>query len=210
MIFSIGIACQTAAVTIPLFVIGRFIAGLGVGIISCIVPMYQSECAPKWIRGTIVLAYQLFITIDLLFAAIINNQTKDIHSYNCYRIPIGIQFIWAFILSIGMLFLPESPRYLIMKGNIQLAYQAQAKLLSKKVDHIQVDNHMKELIVDMELMKTYCTSTYTDCFKMGSQKNLIRTLVGIFLQAWQQLTGINFIFYYGTSFFIHQVFLNHF
>lgn len=49
-------------------------------------------------------------------------------------------------------------------------------------------------------MKIYGTSTYVDCFKMGPQKNLIRTLVGIFLQAWQQLSGINFIFYYGTTF----------
>ncbi|UJR24080.1 hypothetical protein I4U23_027048 [Adineta vaga] len=201
LIFSIGIACQTAAVVLPLFLIGRFIAGLGVGIISCIVPMYQSECAPKWIRGTIVSAYQLFITIGLLISAILNNETKDINSHNCYRIPTGIQLIWAVILCIGMLLLPESPRYLIMKENIQAAYQAQAKLIWKNVDDPEVDNDIKELIADMELMKTYGTSSYADCFKMGPQKNLLRTLIGIFLQAWQQLTGINFIFYYGTSFF---------
>ncbi|CAF1372460.1 unnamed protein product [Adineta ricciae] len=201
LIFSIGVACQTAASSLPLFVIGRFIAGLGVGIISCIVPMYQSECAPKWIRGAIVSAYQLFITIGLLLAAIVNNGTKDIDSSNCYRIPTGLQLIWSAILSFGMFFLPESPRYLVMKGNIDAAYQSQAKLLSKNVDDSEVDNDIKELIADLELMKTYSTSSYADCFRMGPQKNLLRTLVGIFLQAWQQLTGINFIFYYGTSFF---------
>ena len=42
-------------------------------------------------------------------------------------------------------------------------------------------------------MKIYGNGSYADCFKMGPQKNLLRTLVGIFLQAWQQLTGINFI-----------------
>lgn len=58
--------------------------------------MYQSECAPKHIRGAIVAAYQWMITIGLLIAAVIVNGTKDIDGAACYRIPIGLQFIWAF------------------------------------------------------------------------------------------------------------------
>jgi sugar porter (SP) family MFS transporter len=201
LIFSIGVACQVGSSAVPLFVVGRVIAGLGVGIISCIVPMYQSECAPKWIRGFIVSGYQWFITIGLLVAAIVNNGTKDIQSLACYRIPIGLQFIWAAILSIGMFILPESPRYLVLKGRIDEAHHCQARLTSSGVDDPQVVNDIKELIANLELMKAYGTGSYADCFKMGPQKNLIRTLVGVFLQAWQQLTGINFIFYYGTSFF---------
>jgi sugar porter (SP) family MFS transporter len=201
LIFALGVIFQTASKATPLFVVGRVVAGLGVGIISCIVPMYQSECAPKWIRGAIVSAYQWFITIGLLIAAIVNNGTKDIQSYSCYRIPIGIQLLWAAILAIGMFILPESPRYLVLKGRIEQAYQSQSRLLSKKIDDPQVENDIKEIISNTELMKVYGSGTYADCFKMGPQKNLIRTLVGIFLQAWQQLTGINFIFYYGTTFF---------
>ncbi|CAF1249660.1 unnamed protein product [Rotaria sp. Silwood1] len=201
LIFSIGVSFQVAATKLPLFVVGRVVAGLGVGIISCIVPMYQSECAPKWIRGTIVSAYQWFITIGLLVAAIANNGTKDIQSYACYQIPIGIQLIWAAILSVGMFFLPESPRYLVMKGHIDRAYQSQAKLNWSTVDDQNVDTDIKQIIANRELMSKYGSGTYVDCFKMGPQKNLLRTLVGIFLQAWQQLTGINFIFYYGTYFF---------
>ncbi|UJR17200.1 hypothetical protein I4U23_004095 [Adineta vaga] len=200
-IFSFGVIFQTVAIEIRLFVIGRFITGLGVGIISCIVPIYQSECAPKWIRGAIVSAYQWFITIGLLIAAIINNQTKDQMSYVAYRIPIGLQLIWAGILCIGMFLLPESPRYLILKGHIDQAYKSQSRLLSKTIDDPEVTNVVKEIITDTVLMKAHQNGTYIDCFKDGPEKNLWRTLVGIFLQAWQQLTGINFIFYYGTSFF---------
>ncbi|CAF1564288.1 unnamed protein product [Adineta ricciae] len=201
LIFSIGVAFQVAATATPLFVVGRVVAGLGVGIISCIVPMYQSECAPKWIRGAIVSGYQWFITIGLLIAAIVNNGTKDIMSYNCYRIPLGIQLIWAAILAGGMFLLPESPRYLILKERVEQATKSQARLASKSVDHPDVQNDIQEIVANTELMKQYGSTSYLDCFKMGPQKNLIRTLVGIFLQAWQQLTGINFIFYYGTSFF---------
>jgi MFS transporter, SP family, sugar:H+ symporter len=49
---------QTIAVAIPLFTAGRAIAGFGVGLLSVLVPLYQSECSPKWIRGTIVAAYE--------------------------------------------------------------------------------------------------------------------------------------------------------
>jgi len=58
-----------------------------------LVPLYQSETAPKWIRGTIVGSYQFAITIGLLLASIVNNSTKDINGSGAYRIPIGVQFV---------------------------------------------------------------------------------------------------------------------
>ena len=69
--------------------------------------MYQSETAPKWIRGTIVGAYQLAITIGLLLAAIVNNSTKDRNDSGSYRIPIAVQFAWSLILVVGYAILLE-------------------------------------------------------------------------------------------------------
>ena len=106
-IFCLGVALQTAATEIPLFVVGRVFAGLGVGLVSCLVPMYQSECSPKWIRGAIVAGYQWAITIGLLLASVVSNATQDFETHASYRIPIAIQFIWSFVLVTGMLFLPE-------------------------------------------------------------------------------------------------------
>lgn len=63
--------------------------------------MYQSETAPKWIRGVIVGSYQLAITIGLLLAAIVNNATQNRQDTGSYRIPIAIQFLWAIILVVG-------------------------------------------------------------------------------------------------------------
>jgi MFS transporter, SP family, sugar:H+ symporter len=63
--------------------------------------MYQSETSPKWIRGTVVGAYQLAITIGLLLAAIVNNSTKDRNDTGSYRIPIALQFLWSLILVFG-------------------------------------------------------------------------------------------------------------
>ena len=58
IVFTFGVILQTIATAIPLFVAGRFFAGMGVGLLSATIPLYQSETAPKWIRGTVVGCYQ--------------------------------------------------------------------------------------------------------------------------------------------------------
>lgn len=85
------------------------------------VPFYQSETAPKWIRGIVVGAYQLAITIGILLATIVDNATKDRNDSGSYCIPIAIQFAWAIILVVGMIVLPEAPRFNIKKGRPEKA-----------------------------------------------------------------------------------------
>jgi hypothetical protein len=131
--------------------------------------MYQSECAPKWIRGAIVSGYQWFIRIGLLIGAVVNSGTKDIDWYSCYRIAVSIELIWCSILVIVMFILPESARYFILKGRIGEAYKCEARLPSFEVNDPQVENVIKELISNTELMKVYGSGNYSDCFKMGPQ-----------------------------------------
>ena len=77
------------------------------GLLSANIPLYQSETAPKWIRGAIVGCYQWAITIGLLLAAVVLNATKARDDTGSYRIPVAVQFAWAIILVVGMLILPE-------------------------------------------------------------------------------------------------------
>ncbi|KAI7966442.1 hypothetical protein MJO29_002190 [Puccinia striiformis f. sp. tritici] len=200
-IFSVGVALQTASSTIPLFVVGRVFAGLGVGVASCLVPMYQSECAPKWIRGGVVACYQWAITIGLLVASVTVNATKDFDSANSYRIPIGIQFVWAAILVIGLTVLPESPRYLLLKGNEEEAWKSLSRLYSAPYDDPDVQAEFSEIMASLEKERSFGKTSLLDCFKTDKRKNLQRTLTGLGVQGWQQASGINFFFYYGTTFF---------
>ncbi|KIJ55360.1 hypothetical protein M422DRAFT_23957 [Sphaerobolus stellatus SS14] len=202
LVFCIGVAMQTASTALPLFVVGRVFAGLGVGLVSCLIPMYQSECAPKWIRGGIVSCYQFAITIGILLANVFNNATQGRNDHSSYRIPIGIQFIWAFVLAAGMVFLPESPRFLIKRGRDEAAAKSLSRLLgTSDVNDSAVQFELNEIRSALQLEQEMAAGSYLDCFRDGGNKVHMRTLTAIFLQAWQQLTGINFIFYYGTTFF---------
>ncbi|PWN53251.1 putative monosaccharide transporter [Violaceomyces palustris] len=201
LVFVIGVVMQMATTDLGVFVGGRVVAGLGVGVLSTIVPMFQSETAPRWIRGAVVSGYQWAITIGLLCASLANNGTKDRNDTGSWRIPVGIQIGFAILLSIAFVILPESPRWLIKKGNHPAAAVALARLNGTDSDDPIVRSELSLIQNNLDLELSQSTGSYLDCFKTGERKYLLRTLTGVFLQAWQQLTGINFIFYYGVRFF---------
>ncbi|EIW58751.1 general substrate transporter [Trametes versicolor FP-101664 SS1] len=201
VVFALGIALQTGSSNWATFIVGRFFAGFGVGLVSTLVPMYQSECAPKWIRGAIVSGYQWAITIGLLLASVINNATKGRADHSAWRIPISIQFIWAFILFVGMFWLPETPRWLIKNDRIDDAARSLSRLTSLPPDDPELLAEIEDIRAALREEQERGESSYLDCFKFNKSKIAFRTLSGIFIQAWQQLTGINFIFYFGTTFF---------
>ena len=205
LVFCAGVAMQTGASPgqsgFHLLVAGRAIAGLGVGIVSTIVPMYQSECAPRWIRGAIVSGYQWAITIGLLLASIVTYSTSNRVDTGAYRIPIAVQIAFAIIMSTGLLFLPESPRWLVKKGHHEKAAHSLARLNSSDIDDPIVRTELADIQTNLEIELTHGNGSYADCFKFGPRKHFLRTMTGIWLQAFQQLTGVNFVFYYGTTFF---------
>ncbi|KAH0544218.1 hypothetical protein FGG08_001663 [Glutinoglossum americanum] len=208
IVFIFGVILQTASTSIPLFVAGRFFAGYGVGLVSALVPLYQSESSPKWIRGTIVGCYQLAITLGLLIAAVVNNATKDRNDTGSYRIPVAVQFAWALVLIVGMLLLPETPRYLIKTGRMDEAAKALSRLRRLPVDDPSLLEELAEIKANHDFEMSIGQASYIDCFRGTLGK---RQLTGCALQALQQLTGVNFIFYYGTQFFqnsgIHNPFV---
>ena len=176
------------------------LAGVGVGAISVLVPMYQSEMAPKWIRGTLVCAYQLSITIGLLSASVINVITANMTSSAAYRIPLGLQFVPAFILTGGILVLPETPRWLVMKGRHESAGLSLSRLRRLDITHPALVDELHEIEANHQYELSLGPNTYMGLFR-GTPHLGRRTFTGCFLQMLQQLTGINFIMYYSTTFF---------
>lgn len=200
LIFNVGVVLQTIATSIPLLCAGRAVAGFGLGVISSNVPLYQSETLPKWIRGAIVSCYQWAITIGLFLASVVNNGTKHRNDSGSYRIPIAIQILWALILGIGLFFLPESPRFYIIKDKFDDAKKSLSVLRGLPVDHPELIAEFDEIKANYDYERSVTQSGWLAVFSTKN-KQLKRLVTGVGLQAFQQLTGVNFIFYYGTTFF---------
>ncbi|OCK90418.1 general substrate transporter [Cenococcum geophilum 1.58] len=208
-IFIVGVILQTASSSLGLLVAGRLIAGFGVGFVSAIIILYMSEIAPKKVRGAIVSGYQFCITIGILLASCVDYGTQDRTDSGSYRIPIAIQMLWAIMLAVGLFFLPDSPRYYVKRGKLDLASATLARLRGQPAESEFIQQELAEIVANHEYelrltpQGSYFNS-WLNCFKGGLRKpssNLRRTILGTSLQMMQQWTGINFIFYFGTTFF---------
>ncbi|KAJ5263370.1 hypothetical protein N7478_010975 [Penicillium angulare] len=209
VVFLIGVALQTASSAVGLLVAGRLIAGFGVGFVSAVIILYMSEIAPRKVRGAIVSGYQFCITIGLMLATCVDYATEHRADSGSYRIPVALQMLWALILGTGLIFLPESPRYFVRKGQKEQARQALARVRGQPADSEYISLELNEIEANhlYELQSTpqegYFGSWF-NCFR-GSiwepNSNLRRTILGTSLQMMQQWTGVNFVFYFGTTFF---------
>lgn len=180
--------------------IGRWVAGLGVGGLSVLTPMYQSEIAPRYVRGALVSCYQLFITLGIFVAYCINFGTEADNSARSWRLPMGIGFMWPAIMGVGILFLRESPRWEYRHGKVDSARTTIALSYGVPEDHPEVQREIKEIKEKLEAEQAGGGEhPWYEIFT--GPRMLYRTLLGISLQALQQLTGANFYFYYGTTIF---------
>ena len=174
------------------FAIGRLVNGLGLGSLSVIVPMYQSESSPAIIRGMLVASYQLFITLGIWTAEMINYGTETQASSSSWRIPNGMSFLWALILGAGILFLPESPRFAYRQGREDEARRTIAKLAGLEPDSRSVNHQITEIRVKLDEERAGVDTKWYEIFT--GPKMFYRTMLGVVLQAGQQLTGANFFF----------------
>ena len=200
IVFNLGVILQTAASEKNLLIAGRAIAGLGVGLLSSLVPIFISETAPKWIRGSIVSTYQFMVTVGLLVAACANKGCSNRNDSGSYRIPIGIQLAWGLLLGIGFFFAPDTPRFWISVSKEEKAKESLSRLRQLPVDHPDLIDEYEEIKANFEYESQFGNASWAQVFKNVNRQPR-RLFTGCALQALQQLTGINFIFYFGTQFF---------
>ncbi|KAG2177389.1 hypothetical protein INT44_007900 [Umbelopsis vinacea] len=207
-VFVVGVILQTASAGLGLLVAGRLVAGFGVGFVSAIIVLYMSEIAPKAFRGAIVSGYQFCITIGLMLAACVTYATENIDDSSSYRIPVGLQLLWAIILAVGLFFLPESPRYFVKKGNVDAARIALGRVRGQPSDSEYISSELSEILANAEYERRVIPQTgyfgsWAACFSgslFKANSNVRKVILGTSIQMMQQLTGVNFVFYYSTPF----------
>jgi sugar porter (SP) family MFS transporter len=184
IIFAVGgIAC--AAATSPaVLIVGRIIVGLGIGLASATVPVYISEVSPANARGWQVSLFQLAITVGILVAYIVDYAFAAIGGW---RWMFGLAVVPATIFGLGMLFLPESPRWLAKRGHLD---RARAMLI-----RIRGTSDVGAELQEIERGLTHAVERgrLSDLLAPSLRPALV---VGIGLAIFQQVTGINTVIYY--------------
>ncbi|CAH6719220.1 high glucose sensor Rgt2p [[Candida] jaroonii] len=203
ILFTIGNILQVSSNGNVLLCVGRYVSGLAIGILSAIVPLYQAEASPRWVRGSVVYLYQWAITWGLLVASAVCQGTRNLDNSGSYRIPIGLQFLFALILCGGMLFLPESPRYYVQKDKLDKALASLSKLRRIEQNDPDLIEELVEIKASYDYEMSFGKTKLIDCFKNGGGRNkqVLRMITGMGIHVFQQCSGINFIFYYGVNFY---------
>ncbi|KAF4222678.1 hypothetical protein CNMCM8980_007840 [Aspergillus fumigatiaffinis] len=242
VIFVIGSAIQCGAVTIPMLFAGRAIAGLAVGQLTMVVPLYISEVSIAEIRGSLVVIQQLSITIGILVSYWINYGTNyiggsrcapdvpfsngskfdpyhDVPSGGCdgqsdasWRLPLALQIVPAMILGLGMLFFPDTPRWLMMKERYDDALRSLSKLRRKARDCPELVNEYLEIKASILLENTFAREHFPNMsgLRLHAAQYLSflttwarfkRLAIGCCVMFFQQFMGCNAMIYYAPTIF---------
>ncbi|KAI5452213.1 hypothetical protein NCC49_001148 [Naganishia albida] len=204
LLFSIGVIIQvTATNSWVQIMMGRFISGWGVGGCSAAVPVYQSETVPKQLRGTLIATYQLMITAGILVAYCISIGTRELGNSGSWRIVIALGIFFALVLGVGIMLVPESPRWLLEHNKEEEALKALARVRGLPADHRLVQSDFSEMQEAHLLDAKVGNGSWWQCFRGEGKPNkaAYRTWLIMILMAFQQLTGANYFFYYGATIF---------
>ena len=128
--FVIGPLIMAFAQELNALVVGRFVIGLGVGASAVAVPAYLGEMAPASRRGMVVCMYELFLCFGLLSSCVVDYALR--HVSNNWRWMVGMPALPACCLAMALVLLPESPRWLLSKGDADKAFQVITKLRGKQ------------------------------------------------------------------------------
>ncbi len=184
---SIGIALSSG---LTFFVVMRFAAGIGVGMASMLCPMYIAEVSPAKVRGRNVAINQLTVVIGILVTNLVNYFLADTGP-DAWRWMFGLGVIPSIIFLIGVIWLPESPRWLLKDGQTD-----KAKMVLDKIGSASfVDN---TLIAIEKSLKGNAKQTYKAVFEKSVRPAV---MIGITLAVFQQFCGINVVFNYTSTIF---------
>ena len=200
-IYTIGIVIQIASINKWFqYFIGRIVAGLGVGGIAVLSPMLISEVSPKHFRGTLISCFQLMITAGIFLGYCTNYGTKTYSNSVQWRVPLGLCFAWSLFMIGGMLFVPESPRYLAEVGRFEEAKRSISISNKVPVEDPAVTAELEILQAAIEAERLAGNASWAEIFS-PKVKVVQRLIMGMMIQSLQQLTGDNYFFYYGTTIF---------
>jgi sugar porter (SP) family MFS transporter len=187
IIFIAGALICAMSAGVTMLIVGRAIVGLGIGFASSTVPLYISEVSPAGARGWQVSLFQFAITVGILAAYLVDYGFAGSGNW---RWMLGLAVVPGLALGLGMLVLPESPRWNAQRGNLQKARSVLVKVRGTE----NVDAEMRE--IEATLTQAHEHGRISDLWLPEVRPAMA---IGIGLAIFQQVTGINTVIYYAPK-----------
>jgi SP family galactose:H+ symporter-like MFS transporter len=190
VLFILGALLSAAAVELGALLSGRLLVGFAIGIASMLTPLYLAEISPAQDRGAIVSLNQLCITLGILVSYLVGFAFATV--MEGWRWMLGVGAVPGVILAIGMLILPESPRWLAGHGRIEDADAVLRQLRGG------ADTSEELALLRTDLAREGQLASWTELFSPRVRRPLI---IGVGLAMFQQITGINTVIYFAPTIF---------
>ncbi|RSM16182.1 hypothetical protein CDV31_004645 [Fusarium ambrosium] len=201
LIMIIGTIMQASAHEYGLFSAGRVVGGIGNGMVTSTIPTWQSECARPHQRGFLITLSGALISGGIMISYWVDYGFYFLSGSVRWRFPVSFQSFFTIIVMIGLLYLPDSPRWLAMQGRVDEARQVTARLLGKPVDDPEVITEIRAIQEALEVQSRGGGFRYKELLTNGASQNFRRTMLGVAAQFFQQICGINLVTYYATFLF---------
>lgn len=193
VVFLAGCVIQAVASNVSTMVVGRFVAGCSIGILSTVVPLYQSEIAPPKLRGAMTSLSQVMIVFGVAVASFADEVLLPLE--NGWRYAVLLPVAPGLLLLVGMVFMPRSPRWLVQHGRSDAALRV---LKSVREDEKEATAEFDEIVADQEQFNQAGNTHWCELFSRRARRLLV---IGMVLQLLQQLTGINLFVSFGPRLF---------
>ncbi|RRT48368.1 hypothetical protein B296_00023044 [Ensete ventricosum] len=190
--FLVGATLNSAAVNLPMLLLGRIMLGIGIGFGNQAVPLYLSEMAPAHLRGGLNMMFQLATTLGIFSANMINYGTEKIKPWG-WRLSLGLAAVPALLMTIGGAFLPETPNSLVEQGR---AVEGR-RVLEKIRGTNDVDAEFQDMVEASEL----ANSIEHPFRNILERRNRPQLVMAVLMPTFQILTGINSILFYAPVLF---------
>ncbi|KAF2015082.1 general substrate transporter [Aaosphaeria arxii CBS 175.79] len=176
---------------------GRFLIGIANGWYMTFSQLYIQESSPARYRGLLIAVFQFWTSIGTLIGTVVDNSTHSIPGRESYLIPLGIIYIVPVFMAVGMFFIPESPRWLLLQEKTD---KARKSLLWMRPNKDAVEAEMADIQSAIYAEKEAASSaSFIDIFKNPVDRR--RTLLAVGAISTQAASGAMFMIAYGTYFF---------
>ncbi|KAL3268136.1 hypothetical protein HHI36_007263 [Cryptolaemus montrouzieri] len=183
--------------SVEMLLLGRLLIGLSAGMTTCIMPMYLMELAPLHLRGSMGVLCPLGVCTGVLLGQIVS-LPKVLGNEDLWPYCLSFYLIPLVLCSFIFPFLPESPKYLFMiKRNHQVALRSLSRIRNTPVD--ELEQEIEELKNEQRVIESQRSDAWSIKRVLGDRKLLLPLLLVCALQAGQQFSGINAVFYYSVT-----------